>query len=81
MLYEFFYNVIKTQDGGKGSGNFGHKGRPGKRGGSGKGMTKSLDAEQLNNIWEEYIKRVNSSEKFDHNGFVYKMLNSNIFIK
>ena len=76
MLYGFFYNIIKSQDGGKGSGNFGHKGRPGKRGGSGKGMTKSLDAEQLNNIWEEYIKRVNSSEKFDHNGFVYKMLNS-----
>ena len=76
MLYEFFYSIIKTQDGGKGSGNFGHKGRPAKRGGSGKGMTKSLDAEQLNNIWEEYVKRVNSDEKYDHNGFVYKMLNS-----
>ena len=44
----FMRAVIKSgseQDGGKGSGNWGHKGRPGLRGGSGKGGGKSAKPE------------------------------------
>ena len=52
-MKELFDN-IRMLDGGKGSGNFGHKGRPGKRGGSGKGITKILNDKQMRAVWEEY---------------------------
>lgn len=64
-------DIIKVLDGGKGSGNFGHKGRPGKRGGSGKGVNKVLDDNQINAIWEEYVKRVNALGENDQYGWVY----------
>jgi phage-related protein (TIGR01555 family) len=38
-------NNIRVQDGGSGSGNFGHKGRPGEVGGSGKGGSATATAE------------------------------------
>ena len=69
-MKELFDN-IRMLDGGKGSGNFGHKGRPGKRGGSGKGITKILNDKQMRAVWEEYCKRVNDIGENDNNGFAY----------
>ena len=72
-IQSLFNDITKTADGGKGSGNFGHKGRPGKRDGSGKGVTKSLSDEQIQNVYDEYLKRIEEGEKFDHNGFKYSL--------
>lgn len=70
-LNEILWLYRKALDGGKGSGNFGHKGRPGKRGGSGKGVNKVLDDNQINAIWEEYVKRVNALGENDQYGWAY----------
>lgn len=53
LTYDSITNIfknVKVKDGGKGSGNFGHGGRPGKVGGSGKsGFMNYLDSEVVKN--------------------------------
>ena len=73
------FNNIRMLDGGKGSGNFGHKGRPGKRGGSGKGVSKILDDSQIQSVWEEYVKRVNALGENDQYGWSYGWISENSF--
>lgn len=70
-IQALFNDNTKTADGGKGSGNFGHKGRPGKRGGSSKTGQKPLDEKQMRAVWEEYCKRVKELNENDNNGFAY----------
>lgn len=56
-------------NGGKGSGNFGHTGRPGKRGGSGSGGLDSLVIKQLSSSFKQRVKAEKEANKLPQESF------------
>lgn len=59
--------------GGQGSGNFGHEGRPGLVGGSGKGEESGMDEPKDYHIFMTYAQRWNSGIDYEARGIAYDL--------